>query len=72
MTFAERILFKHIGKAYNCNSSFHPRYLAAMEEYRVEELTSFLNFLMKEGYVDSDVYSEPPTAIDKYLHPELR
>jgi hypothetical protein len=43
-----------------------------MEEYSKEELTSFLKFLLDELYVDSDVYSEPPTAIDKYLHPELR
>lgn len=31
------------------------------------ELTSFLDFLLKEGYCDSDVYAEPPTAIDQYL-----
>jgi hypothetical protein len=43
-----------------------------LEEYKKDLLTDFLEFLLKEGYVDSDVYSEPPTAIDKYLHPELR
>ncbi|GAF91070.1 unnamed protein product [marine sediment metagenome] len=31
------------------------------------ELTSFLDFLLKEGYCDSDVYAEPPTALDQYL-----
>jgi hypothetical protein len=31
---AEEILLKHIGKAYNCRSVFHNRYIAAMEEYR--------------------------------------
>ena len=31
------------------------------------ELTQFLDFLLKEGYCDVDVYAEPPTAIDQYL-----
>lgn len=30
---AESILLKHIGKAYNCRSVFHQRYIDAMEEY---------------------------------------
>jgi len=37
------------------------------EEYKKDILTDFLDFLLKEGYCDSDVYSEPPTAIDRYL-----
>ena len=37
-----------------------------------DELTSFLNFLLKEGYCDADVYAEPPSAIDRYMHPKLR
>ena len=37
------------------------------EEYKKDILTDFLDFLLKEGYCDSDVYSEPPTAIDQYL-----
>ncbi len=32
-----------------------------------DELTLFLDFLLKEGYCDSDVYSELPTPIDQYL-----
>ncbi len=36
-------------------------------EFKKDELTDFLDFLLKEGYCDSDVYSEPPTAIDQYL-----
>ena len=46
------------------------------KEYHAEknkdELTLFLDFLLKENYCDSDVYAESPTAIDRYLHPELR
>ena len=30
-------------------------------------LTQFVDFLLKEGYCDTDVYTEPPTAIDQYL-----
>ena len=41
--------------------------LEAMDEYSKSELTKFLDFLLKEGYCDTDVYSEPPTAIDQYL-----
>jgi hypothetical protein len=37
-----------------------------LEEYAKIEITRFLDFLLKEGYCDSDVYSEPPTAIDQY------
>jgi len=36
-----------------------------------DELTNFLDFLLKEGYCDSDVYSESPSAIDRYMHPNL-
>ena len=36
-------------------------------ECEKDVLTDFLDFLLKEGYCDSDVYSEPPTAIDQYL-----
>jgi len=42
------------------------------EEKNKDELTSFLNFLLKEGYCDSDVYCEGNSAIDRYLHPKLR
>ena len=31
------------------------------------ELEAFLQFLLKEGYCDVDVYAEPPTAIDRYM-----
>jgi len=36
-----------------------------------DELTKFLDFLLKNGYCDSDVYSEPSSAIDRYMHPKL-
>ena len=31
------------------------------------ELDEFLQWLLKNGYCDTDVYAEPPTAIDQYL-----
>jgi hypothetical protein len=37
-----------------------------------EKLQEYTDFLMKEGYCDSDVVSELPTAIDRFLNPELR
>ena len=38
-----------------------------LKELIKTELTDFLDFLLKEGYCDTDVYAEPPTAIDQYL-----
>jgi hypothetical protein len=32
-----------------------------------EHLSRYTAFLLKEGYCDSDVYDETPTAIDQYL-----
>jgi hypothetical protein len=37
-----------------------------------KKLTEYTEFLVNEGYCDIDVYTEPPTAIDKFLNPELR
>jgi hypothetical protein len=49
--------------------------IKAMEEFHKErnkdELTAFLQFLMDNSYCNSGVYCELPTAIDRYLHPEL-
>ncbi len=46
------------------------------ESYATEkaktEITAFLDFLLKQGYCDADVYVEPPTAIDQYFNPKLR
>jgi len=40
-------------------------------EARKDELQPFLDFLLKEGYCDADVYAEPPkkdlTVIDAYI-----
>ncbi|KKL98661.1 hypothetical protein LCGC14_1822180 [marine sediment metagenome] len=40
------------------------------EETKIH-LQQFVDFLLKEGYCDTDVYAEPPTAIDQYMakHP---
>ena len=37
-----------------------------MEQYAKEEVTTFQEFLLKNGYCDVDVYAEPPTAIDQF------
>lgn len=39
----------------------------AMRDYSLEVLTAYTAFLLEEGYVDSDVYDEPPTAIDRFI-----
>ena len=36
------------------------------EEVKIH-LKAYTDFLLKEGYCDTDVYSEAPTAIDQYL-----
>ncbi len=38
-----------------------------LENYKKDVLTDFLDFLLKNGYCDTDVYCEPPTVIDQYL-----
>jgi len=40
----------------------------AMTEWGKDLLTEYTDFLLKNGYCDSDVYSEPPSAIDQYLN----
>jgi len=43
----------------------------AMNEYAIEVLTFYTDFLVKNGYCDTDVFHEYPTAIDRFMHPEL-
>jgi len=43
-----------------------------MNELIKDELTNYTDFLMKESYFDSDVYCEGNSAIDRYMHPNLR
>lgn len=45
----------------------HPNPIPEITEDVKIHLTQFLDFLLKEGYCDTDVYAEPPTAIDQYL-----
>ncbi len=47
------------------------RFESDLDELFKDELTKFLDFLLKNGYCDTDVYSEPPSAIDRYMHPSL-
>jgi hypothetical protein len=39
----------------------------SMRDYALEVLTAYTEFLLKEGYVDSDVRDEPPTPIDQFI-----
>ena len=51
---------------------FKDQFIKAMEEYVKDVLTDYTDYLLKAGYCDSDVYSEPPSAIDRFLNPKLR
>ena len=42
------------------------------DEYMKDMLTEYTEYLMRDGYCDADVYCEPPTAIDRFLFPDLR
>lgn len=42
------------------------------EEWSKYRLTEYTDFLLKEGYCDCDVYTEPQSAIDRFLNPKLR
>jgi hypothetical protein len=42
-----------------------------LSEYSKLILTEYTDFLLKNGYVDTDVYQEPPSAIDRFMHPIL-
>ena len=44
---------------------------AKIEEYGKDLLTDYTEFLLKDGYCDSDVYSEGNSAIDRFMHPEI-
>lgn len=43
-----------------------------MNEFVKNELTEYTDYLMKYGYCDTDVYLEGNSAIDRFMHPELR
>jgi len=53
----------------SCGKSLDDDKQLMTEETKIH-LKQFLDFLLKEGYCDTDVYSEPPTAIDQYLAKE--
>ncbi|KKM93745.1 hypothetical protein LCGC14_1205390 [marine sediment metagenome] len=55
-----------------CGSEAEPIFIDNLNDLIASELTSFLDFLLKNGYCDTDVYSEPPSAIDRYMHPSLK
>ena len=42
------------------------------DQYMKDVLTRYTEFLLDFGYCDADVYCEPPSAIDRFLFPNLR
>jgi len=42
-----------------------------MSEYAKDTIDDFVQFLLENGYCDTDVYAEPPTAIDRFMHPKI-
>lgn len=46
--------------------------LRLADQYMKDTLTRYTDFLLEWGYCDADVYCEPPTAIDRFLFPDLR
>ena len=42
-----------------------------MDSYSKYMLYEYTEFLLKNGYCDTDVYCEPPSAIDRFFHPSL-
>ena len=56
----------------DCSISIHGEIFNAMQQFAMQQLEEYTNFLLKEGYCDTDVYCEPPTAIDRFIHPKLR
>ena len=53
------------------NQKLYDKFESDLDELTKTELTIFLDFLLKNNYCDSDVYDEPPSAIDRYMHPKL-
>ena len=45
--------------------------IKALDAYAKEVLTHYTEFLVKSGYCDTDVYNEPPSAIDRFLYPKI-
>ena len=54
---------------------FYQAIFVLMEDYAAQKcrerekevVTEFQDFLLKNGYCDTDVYAEPPTAIDQFF-----
>jgi hypothetical protein len=73
------ILIPENQKTFTHASYPHKKWIDSRElaELRInelikEKLTEYTDFLLKEGYCDTDVYCEPPTAVDQFLNPKLR
>jgi len=73
MNEAEQIL-------YDCTGMLgenHPSIIEAMDKYAIakikDRLEKYNQFLLKNGYTDTDIYQEEPTAIDQFLtiHPSI-
>ena len=38
-----------------------------MTDHEKDLLEEYTRWLLKEGYTDTDVYDEPPTAVDQFI-----
>lgn len=76
MTKEEKLesLFQYEDSSGNCSCNkydvekFIKQSLQEQEEERIELLEKYTRFLLKNGYVDDDVWCEEPTAIERFLN----
>lgn len=65
------------GKPCNCGAAKHNEKIdkkiaeLRLRSYDKDLLSKYTDFLLEHGYVDTDVYEEPPTAIDQFISKTL-
>ena len=70
-TFEKHFREGMINKDFEAFKKSHPTLLkvilAAMDDVATTRLTDYNDFLLKNGYTDTDIELESPTAIDQFL-----